>query len=156
MARLACVVVLAAVVSRAAANEAHELRSVGGAAPFKIWSINAELDMNQQTDVSVRGPRDMYVAHEDHQNKIRLDNSEAPRDPRRVDVAAAVPPRQADPLAAGPAKPRLVVATKGACCQGCEAPPAVHLLHALAHGLGMLVVLCMWVLLVAAILIRFC
>lgn len=152
----ACVVTLLSVLSRAVATKSPEWWSGEGAAPIKILSINAELDMDQQTaDVRVRGPRGMQAARDDHECKACLDNTQTLGEPRREVMVAAEPLREADPSVAGPAKPQLVVTAKAACCQACEAPYAVHILHALAHGLGMLVVLCMWVLL-TAVIFRFC
>lgn len=155
----ACVVVLLGVVaSRVTASEVPEWWSGRNKAPVKIWSINAELNMDQETaDVSVQGPRGMQEARDVCQYKAPVDNTQVPCKQWREDPSASETQREADLTAAGPAvKPRLVIATKAACCQACEAPYAVHLLHVLAHSLGMLVVLWMLVLLTAVIYIRFC
>lgn len=156
MACRACIMVLLVVASRCAVTQAPELWSGGNAAPVQIWSINAEVDMDQQTaDVRVQGPRDMQAARDIHQYMTHLNNTQKLPEPRPED-AVTEPSREADPTSANPAKPRMVVAIKSACCDACEAPYAVLLLHSLAQGLGALVVLCMWMVLTGAILILFC
>lgn len=161
------IIFLLAVVSRYAAAQAPALWSGDSAAPVQIWSINAEVDMDLQTaDVRVQGPGDVlavrtarpYKTHLDddqEQGKTHLSDAQMPPEPLREDKVTAQSPRETAPSPAAPAKSRMVVAVKAACCDACEAPYAVQLLHALAHGLGMVVVVFMWLVLTAAILVLF-
>lgn len=146
--------VLLAVVSPVPITKALEW-SDGGTTPVKIWSVTVEPEVEQQTaDLRERGPRAMQAARDDHQYMTYPEDIQAPSDPWRK-VTAGSESRDAAPTAAGQTKHRLVLTTTTVCCPLCEAPYAVVLLHALAHGIGMLVVLCMWVMLTIAIFIRF-
>lgn len=127
-----------------------------GNAPVKMWSINAELDMDQETaDVSVQGPRNMQEARNVCQYEAPFDNTQISSKSWHEDAAARMTRKEVNPTVASPARPQLVVTNKVVCCHACETPYAMQFLHALAHGLSMLVVLWEWVLLTAAIFVRF-
>lgn len=144
-------------VSYAAADETVARRAGEGQTPVKIWSINTELNMNQQTaDVHVRGPKSVHTKHEDEEYIIRLDNSQQPGT-RNKNTAMKKKDgvSEDDPVPSSKRTPQAVAVITSACCQGCEAPLAVHVLHRIAQVICMVVVVSMWVLLIVGVLMWF-
>lgn len=145
-------------VSFAAADKATERRSGGGQPPVKIWSINAELDMNQQTaDVHVRGPNGVQAERDNKQYIIRLSNSKQQSQTQNDENAVMEPSkersREEDPAPSNRQRPKATAVITSVCCQGCEAPLAVNVLHRIAQVIGMVVVFSMWLLLTVLIVI---
>ncbi|MPC35860.1 hypothetical protein E2C01_029297 [Portunus trituberculatus] len=142
-------------VSYAASDETVVRRSGNGQTPVKIWSINTELDMNQQTaDVHVRGPKNVQTKHEDEGYIIRIHNSQQP-ETQNKNTAMKEGVSEDDPVPSTKRRPKVVAVIASSCCQGCEAPLAVHVLHRIAQVICMVVVVCMWVLLIVGVLMQF-
>ena len=139
-------------VSCAAADERVARRSGEGQTPVKIWSINTELDMNQQTaDVHVRGPNNVQTKHEDEEYIIRIHNSQQPEILMKNTPMTLKGVSEDEPIPSTKRRPKVVAAITSACCKGCEAPRAVRVLHRTAQAICMLVVLSMWVLLIVSV-----
>lgn len=144
----------------AAADKATERRSGGGQPPVKIWSINAELDMDQQTtEVHVRGPKGVQEVLDDKPYTMRIDNSEQQSQTQNDDNAAMQPSKERlkeeGPAPSNLRRRKVTAVITSACCQGCEAPLVVHVLHKIAQGIAMVVVIIMVILLAVGITTAF-
>ena len=145
-------------VSVSTTVKAVKQRPEGVCTPVKIWSINAELNMDQQTaDVHVLGPEGLLT--ERKQNFQSISNSQ--RQPQTHDNSnTSVEPlkehvMEDNPVPSNPKKLKVIAVITPACGQSCDGPLAIQALHFIAQGICMLVVLSMWILLIAGTVLRF-